>query len=162
MTHRSLQALALSAATLTVASCGGTMSNDSSPGVTAGSTNGTPANLITISGSAFMPATLRVAPGAMVTVRNLDPMPHTVTSQAATDAFRPGSVAGISFDTGQFMGQATFMIPTGAAVGTVIPFFSTVDTTTMMTPTGTIEISAQMPMQMQMPEPMPMMPMSPM
>jgi hypothetical protein len=93
----------------------------------------------------------------MVTVRNLDPMPHSVTSEAGVNAFRPGSVAGVGFDTGQFMGEATFMIPAAAAVGTLIPFFSAVDTTMMMTPTGEIEIVADTPMPMSpmsMPTPM--------
>ena len=157
MMRRSLPALAFNAVALTVASCGGSMSNDGNPAATASSTNGTPADLITISGSAFTPATLQVTPGAMVTVRNLDPMPHSVTSEAGVNAFRPGSVAGISFDTGQFMGVATFMIPAAAPVGTVIPFFSAVDTTGMMTPTGEIEIVPDTSMPMPMP-----MPMSPM
>jgi plastocyanin len=155
MTRRSPFALPFIAIGLAVASgCGGMM-NNSNPGAV--SANSAP-DLITISGMAFTPAHLQVTPGATVTVRNMDSMAHSVTSEAAMNAFRPGAMAGVSFDTGPFMGEMTFTIPMTAAVGTVIPFFSTTDTSMMMTPNGEIEIvaptSTPMPMPMSMPSPM--------
>jgi plastocyanin len=130
--------------------------SDSNPAATGGSTNNPPDHVLTISGSAFAPARLQVTPGATVTVRNLDSMPHSVTSEATMNDFRPGAVAGISFDTGPFMGETTFTIPATAAVGTVVPFFSTTGTSMMMPATGEIEIVAATSM------PTPTMPMTPM
>jgi plastocyanin len=154
MMRRSLVELPIIAVTLALVSCGGSMSNDSSP--TTVSTNSTPANLITISGMAFTPARLQATPGATVTVRNLDSMAHSVTSETAMDAFRLGAMGGISFDTGPFMGEMAFTIPPAAAVGTVIPYFSTVDTSMMTTPNGQIEIVPATPMPMPMPMSTPM------
>ncbi len=79
--------------------------------------------VITIQNLTFSPANLEVAPGATVTVRNLDKMPHTVTSQAKAGSFTPGAVSGVSFDTGNFTGEKTFTIPPTAPAGTVIPYF---------------------------------------
>jgi len=73
-------------------------------------------------------------------VVNDDGMPHSVTSEATQNAFTPGSVSGISFDTGAFTGSRTFSIPSNAASGTVIPFFCTVHRGTMNTPNGSITI----------------------
>jgi plastocyanin len=137
------------AVVLVVASCGGGMNDSGSLGA-APSTPATP-NLITISGTTFMPARLLVTPGAMVTVKNLDAAPHSVTSEATANAFRPGSVAGISFDTGPVMSEATFMIPAAAAVGTVIPYFSSIDAPMMAMSSGEIEVVAETSMPMPMP-----------
>jgi plastocyanin len=91
---------------------------------------------------AFRPASLEVAPGAVVTVRNLDGMAHSVTSQASPGAFVAGGVAGVSFDTGPFISTATFTIPASAAVGTVIPFYCSTHLGLMTTPNGEIRVAA--------------------
>jgi plastocyanin len=97
---------------------------------------------IVISGMTFTPARLEVTPGATVTVQNLDGMAHSVTSQAEENAFTQGGVAGVSFDTGAFTGTRTFVIPSSAAVGTVIPYYCTTHLGTMVTPNGAIVIAA--------------------
>ena len=148
MMRRAFLALPFVSAFLALASaCGGTMGSGGSVAA-----NDTPADLITISGMAFSPTQLQVTPGATVTVRNMDSMAHSVTSEAAMNAFTPGAMAGVGFDTGPFMGEATFTIPSSASAGTVIPFFSTVDASNMLTPNGEIEIVAgdAMPMPMGM------------
>ena len=58
----------------------------------------------------FSPLDLAVPPGATVTVVTPD-MEHSVTSEAAPEQYTPGAVAGISFDTGVFIGQKSFTIP---------------------------------------------------
>lgn len=83
--------------------------------------------VITIQNFRYEPENLSVPPGATVTVTNLDAAPHSVTSQMMVDAFMPGSVNGISFDTGAFSsGSRTFVIPATAAPGSIIPYFCTV------------------------------------
>ena len=166
MSLRSVSLVALPVLVLPLAlvvGCGGSMSDTSSGTV---STNSAPAHLITISGMTFMPARLQVTPGSTVTVRNVDSTAHSVTSEAAMSAFHPGPMAGVSFDTGPFMGEMSFTIPPGAATGMVVPYFSTVDTSMMATPNGEIEIvpdtSMPMPMPMDMPMGMPMAKGSPM
>ncbi|HZZ85494.1 MAG TPA: plastocyanin/azurin family copper-binding protein [Anaeromyxobacteraceae bacterium] len=98
--------------------------------------------MITISGLAFSPLKLQVQPGDTVTVQNKDAMQHTVTSEAAPNAFTHSAVAGVSFDTGFFTGTATFTIPASAPVGTVIPYYCRNHTSTMATPTGEIDVVA--------------------
>jgi plastocyanin len=79
---------------------------------------------MTIQGMAFSPENLTVAPGATVQVTNKDgSTPHSVTSESTAGTYVPGSVAGVSFDTGIFTGSRSFTIPSSAPVGTVIPFF---------------------------------------
>jgi plastocyanin len=117
--------------------CGGTSSSTtSSSGFT-----------ITISNLAFSPLDLAVPPGATVTVVNRDSMAHTVTSESAPNAFVPGAVAGVSFDTGAFTGTKTFTIPTSAPDGTVVPYFCSIHRSTMATPNGqiTVRVGAQPP-----------------
>lgn len=114
---------------------------------------------ITIQGMRFSPTTLQVAPGAVVTVRNLDGMAHSVTSQATPGAFVAGGVAGIAFDTGAFVGTASFTIPATAAVGTVIPFFCSTHSGLMVTPNGEIRVAsnpAPAPVETPTPDPGPM------
>ena len=80
--------------------------------------------VITIQNLAFSPANLAVRPGQTVRVRNLDAMEHSVTSQSNPGDFTPGAVGGVSFDTGNFgTGERTFVIPSSAAVGTLISYF---------------------------------------
>jgi plastocyanin len=79
--------------------------------------------VLTIQNLTFSPANLGVRPGQTVRVRNLDAMTHSVTSQSAPNQFTPGAVAGVSFDTGNFTGEQTFVIPASAAVGTLVPYY---------------------------------------
>ncbi len=95
---------------------------------------------IVISNMTFTPPSLRVPAGATVTVVNQDSTTHSVTSEATSGAYTRGSVGGVSFDTGPFTGVQSFAIPATAATGTVIPFFCTVHTTTMVPPNGSITI----------------------
>ena len=96
--------------------------------------------IITIQGMAFEPPSLDAAPGAVVTVLNLDAMAHSVTSQSVPGAFTPGGVAGVAFDTGAFVGRRTFTIPANAAVGTRVPFYCSTHGATMATPNGELRI----------------------
>ncbi|WP_242342234.1 cupredoxin domain-containing protein [Anaeromyxobacter terrae] len=133
-----------------VVACGGGGSSSDSgsgttPAMTPGTTptvNPTAQNEITIQGMAFSPLKLEVAPGATVTVRNLDGIPHSVTSESTAGAFRPGAASGVSFDTGQFTGQRTFTIPANAPLGATIPYYCSVHLGTMATPNGEIVVTA--------------------
>jgi plastocyanin len=108
---------------LLLAACGGggsTGSPNPSPSPAPGASGEA---VLTIQNMAFSPANLAVTPGQTVRVRNLDAMTHSVTSQSAPNTFQPGAVAGISFDTGAFTGERTFVIPSSAAVGTLVPYY---------------------------------------
>ena len=97
-----------------------------------GPTTALPPNTIVISNLTFSPVNLIVTPGTTVTVQNNDAFDHSVTSEAAVGNFVPGSVNGVSFDTGPFVGGAhTFVIPTTAPSGTVVPYFCQVHTSMM-------------------------------
>ena len=101
--------------------------------------------IIRISDLRYLPEELTVPPGATIVVFNDDDMPHSVTSEASADAFTPGSVAGVSFDTGVFSGpgvSTSFQIPSTAPDGTVVPFYCAVHKGAMTTPSGSITISA--------------------
>jgi plastocyanin len=76
----------------------------------------------------YMPAQFTVAPGASIVVHNTDTMPHTMTSESATNAVTPGGVAGVSFDTGPIApgATATITIPATAPHGTMVPFYCTI------------------------------------
>jgi plastocyanin len=106
---------------------GGNAAGAGGAGGTGGSDAGTAAAgaEISIQNFTFVPANLTVAPGTTITVHNTDTVQHTVTSQSAPRTFVPGSVAGVSFDTGLIApgGTATFTIPANAPSGTVIPYF---------------------------------------
>lgn len=101
-----------------------------------------PGFYITISSRAFYPANLAVPPGATVTVINDDSVSHSVTSEAVPNSFTPGSVSGISFDTGVFTGDQSFTVVASAANGTVVPYYCRVHMGMMTPPNGTITISA--------------------
>lgn len=119
-----------------VAACGGSSSDD-------GGGDNLPAGFyITISGMRFAPLDLAVPPGATITVLNRDSEVHSVTSQSAPSTFTPGGVAGVTFDTGLFLNQATLTIPAGAPEGTVIPYYCKSHLQLMATPNGTITIRA--------------------
>jgi plastocyanin len=96
--------------------------------------------VITISGMSFSPLDLHVPPGATVTVVNLDAEVHSVTSAASPSTFVAGAVNGVSFDTGLFTGTATFVVPTAAPDGTVIPYFCRSHLAAMGTPNGTLTV----------------------
>ena len=127
----------LGASVLAVAfasACGG--SSTSSGTLPAGYT-------ITISNLSFAPLDLSAPAGSTVTVVNRDSMVHSVTQQAAAGTFTPGAPAGTTpFDTGLFTGTRTFTLPAGLADGTVLHYYCSNHTSTMLTPNGTITISA--------------------
>jgi len=100
------------------------------------------ANSITISNFQYSPANLSVMPGTTVTVSNEDPMQHSLTSQTQLGMYVAGAVDGVSFDTGAFEGSTSFVIPSTATPGTVIPYFCTVHTDTMGMGQGQITIVA--------------------
>ncbi|HTP49563.1 MAG TPA: hypothetical protein VMK42_02605 [Anaeromyxobacteraceae bacterium] len=117
---------------LSVLGCGGSSTPASSD---AGSSA-----VITIQNFTFSPQNLTVPAGTNITVKNMDGVSHTVTSSTTPTSFTPGSVAGVSFDTGPFMGTANFTIPTGAPSGTVIPYYCKVHLSGMLNrPTITIQ-----------------------
>jgi plastocyanin len=89
---------------------------------------------------AFSPLNLHVPAGATVSVVNMDGVQHSVTSETAPNMFTPGSVGGVQFDTGLFLGTHSFSIPANAATGTAVPYYCKNHTNTMVTPTGTITI----------------------
>lgn len=135
---RRLVVVAVVAAAALAAACGGssggTSSGTSAPSggtdagtvTTTGTDAGTPATSfeLHIKGMAFSPENLTVPAGATVQVVNDDgSVPHSVTSESTAGAYTPGSVGGISFDTGIFTGTRSFTIPANAATGTVIPYF---------------------------------------
>ncbi len=90
-----------------------------------GSDAGTEA-VLTIENFTFNPKNLLVSPGTRVRVVNRDSAPHSVTSESMDGVLTPGSVNGVSFDTGPFTGERTFMVPAGAPHGTVVPYYCTV------------------------------------
>jgi plastocyanin len=97
------------------------------------------ATIITIKDLNFIPLDVTVAPGTTITVQNLDGIAHSLTSEAAMGQFSPGSVNGVSFDTGVFsMGEKTITIPANAAPGTVVPYFCRIHLAMM--PQGTITV----------------------
>ena len=105
---------------------GATPTGNTTDGGTDGGTTAATSFTLTIQGLAFSPDNLTVAPGATVQVMNNDGATlHSVTSESTAGSFTPGSVAGISFDTGLFLGVGTrsFTIPANAATGTVIHFY---------------------------------------
>lgn len=81
--------------------------------------------IITIQGFTFSPETLEVAPGTTVRVVNRDSAQHSVTSTPSDTSFTPGAVNGVSFDTGEFTGERSFLVPTSAPSGTVVPYYCT-------------------------------------
>jgi plastocyanin len=125
----------LGLAAITAIACGGSSSSSNSPTPTS------PGFFITISNMSFSPLNLHVPPGGTVTVINDDGITHSVTSESTPNAFAPGAVGGVSFDTGLFSGgQKSFTIPATAANGTVIPYFCMSHKQLMNTPTGTITV----------------------
>lgn len=104
--------------------------------------SGTPTASMSIAGFAFSPADFTVAPGTVITVTNNDSVAHTVTSENADNSFTPGSVAGVSFDTGSISpgGTATITIPSNAPSGTVVPYYCQFHKNGMNPPNGHITI----------------------
>lgn len=136
MAGRALLPVAAAAGVAAATACGGYSSSGKS----------LPAGYyITISSSRFSPLDLAVPPGGTVTVLNDDSMEHSVTSEATAGAFTPGGVSGITFDTGNFVGQRSFTIPATAPEGTVIPYYCRTHLASMATPNGTITVRAAAP-----------------
>jgi len=102
-----------------------------------------PGYYITITNMSFAPLNLSAPAGSTVTVINRDTMVHSVTQQAAAGAFTVGAPSGTTpFDTGLFAGTRTFTLPAGLADGTVLRYYCSNHTSTMVTPNGTITIAA--------------------
>lgn len=90
---------------LLAAGCGGSHNAAQPARPTTSAPAASSANVIVIKNFAYQPATLTVAPGSEVTVKNDDTATHTVTADAPhTGAFDTGDVAPGS--------QATFKAPT--------------------------------------------------
>jgi plastocyanin len=105
-----------------------------------------PGYYITIRNMSFSPPNLAAPAGATVTVLNRDAMVHSVTQQATAATYTPGAPAGTTpFDTGLFSGTRTFTLPGGLADGTVLHYYCSNHTTTMLTPNGTITIASAAP-----------------
>ncbi len=135
--YKTAKVALLAMAGLALAACGGSSSSSTSSRPTAAGF------YIVISGLAFSPLNLHAPPGATVTVLNDDSMSHSVTSEPAPNMFTPGSVAGISFDTGIFPnGNRSFTLPADAKDGTVIPYFCANHRNTMNTPNGSITVDS--------------------
>ncbi|BDG07299.1 cupredoxin domain-containing protein [Anaeromyxobacter paludicola] len=134
----------LAGAVFALSGCGGSSGTTANSSPTPTPTPTTAAGrVIGISGMAFSPLQLQVTPGETVTVQNHDPMEHTVTSEATSGAFVPGAVGGVSFDvTVPPNASATFTIPANAAVGTKLPYYCRIHTSTMATPNGEIDVVA--------------------
>jgi plastocyanin len=112
-------------------------------GQPAAGTGGSPAATsatINIQNFAFSPNDITVAPGATVTVMNMDTVQHSVTSESAVGSFALGAVGGVQFDTGVLApgGSGSFTIPASATAGTVVPFFCKVHLSAM--PQGSVTI----------------------
>src|SRR5512138_1052517 len=131
---RAVKMASMAIAAVALAACGGSSSSSTSSRPTS------PGFYIQINGMAFSPLNLHAPAGATVTVLNDDSVPHSVTSESAPNAFTPGAVAGISFETGRFTGNRSFTLPADAKEGTAIPYYCSVHTSTMATPNGTITI----------------------
>ena len=146
---------ALAIAIAFLGACGGTMSSNNNPssggtatgsdqgsgGATTPATAPTSALVITIQSLNFTPLNVTVSPGTTITVRNLDGILHSLTSEAAMGNYSPGAVNGVSFDTGLFStGDKTITIPANAAPGTVVPYFCRFHLSMM--PQGTITVQA--------------------
>jgi plastocyanin len=124
--------IALAVVALVPAGCGSSASGKAGPA-------------LSISGMAFDPLELSVAPGAVVDVSNLDAMAHSVTSEASAGAFTPGASGGVTFDTGLFTGHASVSIPSGTPDGTVIHYYCKSHLGSMATPDGAIVVRVPPP-----------------
>ncbi len=125
----------LAAASILATGCGSASPTGSPP----------PGYTVTISTLAFSPANLAVPAGATVTVVNRDSMPHSVTEEATAGAFTLGGPTGTTpFDTGLFVGTATFVVPT-APEGPVLPYYCKSHTTLMIPANPTLTITAAAP-----------------
>jgi plastocyanin len=133
---RIMFAASLAAALALAAGCGSSSNSSAAPAPTPTGSG----FFITISGYAFSPANLHVPPGGTVTVVNLDATSHSVTSEATPNAFTPGSVNGVEFNTGAFTGTKTFVVPSSAASGTAIPYYCIPHTSMMVPANGTITV----------------------
>jgi plastocyanin len=76
---------------------------------------------------------MTVDAGTVITVKNLDGVQHSVTSEAQQGDYTPGAVGGVSFDTGLLAAGASgsVTIPATAPSGTVIPYYCSKHTSMM-------------------------------
>ena len=90
-----LASLGLTAA-LVLTGCGGSSGAPTATGshAGAGSSAGSPADTIVIKNFMFSPMSLKVSPGATVTVHNEDSVTHTFTDKADPGLFSTGDIAG--------------------------------------------------------------------
>ena len=92
---------------LVLTACGGSSGTPTATGsasASAGTTAG--ADTIVIKNFMFSPASLNVAPGTVVTVRNEDSVTHTVTDKADPKLFSTGDIAAGQVKTFKAPGQA--------------------------------------------------------
>lgn len=112
-----------------LAACGGS-SNSGGGGVP---------QTVTISGSGtvaspfmFSPTVAFSIPGGSVIVQNNTATAHTFTSEAAQNAYTPGTFGNVSFDQAVAAGaKVTIPIPANALVGSNVWFYCKVHTTMM-------------------------------
>ncbi len=129
--------LVTAAALAGLSACGGSASSSGSAGY-----------FITLGSLSFSPANLRAPAGATITVvNNSTTTQHSVTQEAAPDAFTPGAPTGMTpFDTGLFDGGSrTFTLPSNLAEGTVLYYYCRNHTSMMVPANGTITITAAAP-----------------
>ena len=80
-------------AALILTGCGGSSGSSGSPAATSSPAgNGSSADTIVIKNFMFHPGTLKVAPGATVTIRNEDSVTHTLTEKADPHLFSTGGI----------------------------------------------------------------------
>lgn len=113
--------------------------SDTAGGTVTGPEVGVQTAVLTIgSGMSFATPSLTVPAGTIISVQNQDNLPHTVTSEAAPDAFSPSG----AFDTGVILGggSGTITIPANAVSGTVYYYYCSIHRSSMAPPNGTITI----------------------
>jgi plastocyanin len=136
--HRSIRLAVPTLAVSLLAACGGSASSASLP----------PGYYVTVGPLTFSPASLAAPAGATITVVNSSAeIEHSVTQEAAVDAFTPGAPVGMTpFDTGLFSGGTrSFVLPAGLPEGTVLYFYCRNHMGMMVPSTGRITIAASAP-----------------
>jgi len=92
---------------LTLTACGGSSAAPAASGqASATGSASTAADTIIIKNFMFSPASLSVAPGAVITVRNQDSVTHTLTDKADPKLFGTGDIGAGQVKTFKAPGQA--------------------------------------------------------
>jgi plastocyanin len=81
---------------------------------------------ITISGFAYSPASVNVAPGSTIRFVNNDSTAHTATTEAAADDFTPGGAGNVQFDSSTIAAggnSGDIPIPANAVSGTTVHYY---------------------------------------